>query len=293
MLDAKKLLDMLVNAQGAGGGQGAAAGGGLGGIAGAIGSILGQATQGVKDAARDVDARTGASGKLDNAVRGMSGGQGAGDLLGRVKDLAGQNQLATGAVIGGLAGLLLGTKGGRGIAADAAKLGGLALIGGLAYKAFQNHQAGKPLLDGMTGSGAGVEAPPQGSGYEPAAHSNQDTLWLVRAMIAAAAADGVIDARERAAILGNMRTIGLDPETADYLEAEIANPAGAADLVAAAEGSTEMATQVYTAARIAIDVDTSAERRFLDELASGLKLDRSLVSHIEAAVAKVKSGAGA
>ncbi len=102
----------------------------------------------MKEGAQAVDQRTGLSGKADSAVRSATGGQGIGDLVNRAKDMMGKNQLATGAALGGLAGLLLGTRTGRGIAGGAAKMGALALIGGLAYKAYQNYSSGKPLLGG-------------------------------------------------------------------------------------------------------------------------------------------------
>ena len=50
--------------------------------------------------------------------------------------------------MGGLGGLVLGTKAGRAMAGSAIKLGALALIGGLAYQAIQNYQQGKPALTG-------------------------------------------------------------------------------------------------------------------------------------------------
>ena len=73
-------------------------------------------------------------------------------------------------------------------------MGGLALIGGLAYKAYQNHQAGKPLLDLQTQE---VLPAPPGSGFEPEAASEATALVFIRAMIAAAAGDGAIDDEER------------------------------------------------------------------------------------------------
>ena len=43
------------------------------------------------------------------------------------------------------------------------------------------------------------------------------------------------------------------------------------------------AMQVYTAARLAVVPDQPDEKRFLARLAEGLKLEPSLVSHIDAA----------
>jgi uncharacterized membrane protein YebE (DUF533 family) len=50
-----------------------------------------------------------------------------------------------------------------------------------------------------------------------------------------------------------------------------------------------MAAQIYTAARLVVDVDTAEEKRFLAELARYLQLDDELVSHIEAAAANMPS----
>src|SRR5262245_42035068 len=49
--------------------------------------------------------------------------------------------LAGGAAAGGLVSILLGSKGGRKIAGNALKLGGAAVLAGLAYRAWQNHHA--------------------------------------------------------------------------------------------------------------------------------------------------------
>ena len=51
--------------------------------------------------------------------------------------------MASGALAGGLATILLGSKMGREFAGDAVKLGGMAVIGGLAYKAYQDWQASR------------------------------------------------------------------------------------------------------------------------------------------------------
>ena len=48
-----------------------------------------------------------------------------------------------GAAVGGLAGLLLGSKQGRELGGSALQMGGLAVLGGLAYKAWQNWEQQK------------------------------------------------------------------------------------------------------------------------------------------------------
>lgn len=298
MFDSKKLLDALMGAQsGAGsitdtlgklagevqqgiqsGQAGKPASGG--GFASVIGQVLGQAASGVQDAARDVEARTGVAQKAEDKLKQATGGQGAGDLWAKAREIAGQNQLATGAALGGLAAILLGTGAGRGVAAGAAQLGGLAMIGGLAYKAFQNYQAGKPLI-----STGGVEAAPEDSPFGQTSDTAQDqatALLLVRAMIAAASADGVVDNAERSRIVGGLQQAGLDVDAAKFLDTEFAHPATVQSLVAGAT-TPAIATQVYTAARLAVDPDHPAEQRFLAQLSSGLKLDAKLVANIDAA----------
>jgi uncharacterized membrane protein YebE (DUF533 family) len=184
-------------------------------------------------------------------------------------------------MLGGLAGLLLGTGTGRDIAVTTAKLGGLAVIGGLAYKAFQNYQAGKPLVD----LGGSVEPAPAESPFGETADAEQDrrtAMLIIRAMIAAASADGVVDNVERSSIVGGLEKAGLDVTAAKFLDQEFANPATVEALVAGAT-TPAIATQVYTAARIAVDPDQPAEQRFLERLAAGLKVEPALVSQIDAA----------
>lgn len=282
MFDAKKLLDLLVQS-----GSGAAPGGqNLGSVLGQVGSVVGsvlnQASAGVKQGASELDARTDASGKFGEMVAGATG-KSPTDFLAQAKDLAGKNQLATGAALGGLAAILLGTGTGRAITGTAARLGGMALIGGLAYKALQNYQAGKPLLDlqGAAGALTGTNALPA------PANEQQHALRLVRAMIAAASADGIVDDKERAAIAGNLKASGLDEEASRFIAQEFANPADISTLVAGI-ASPDEAAQVYAAARLAIDPDTREEQDFLAALAAALQLEPGLIAHIDAAANSAK-----
>ncbi|HEV2511814.1 tellurite resistance TerB family protein [Bosea sp. (in: a-proteobacteria)] len=294
MFNAKSLLDALVNAGSQAGAQGGQAGGlggvlgnlaqqagGAGGLAGMAGQIFGQASQGVQDAARNTGLQQGAT----DIVGQLSGGKTPEQLIEQAKGMLGGNQLAAGAVLGGLGALIFGTSAGRSIAGSAAKLGGLALVGGLAYKAYQNYQAGKPLL----GADQQPALPaPAGSGFEPEAAKNEHAQLFIRAMIAAAAADGKIDATERTAILGGLREAGLDAEANEWLANEMANPASVDALVEGAE-TPELAAQIYTAARIAINPDTPAEKDFLAGLAGSLGLDAELVANIDAAASAAKA----
>ncbi len=298
MFNAKSLLDALVSAgtqAGKPGGQGQTGtlgsilgglaeqvqrGGGIGGLAGMAGQILTQATQGVGDAAR----QTGVQQKAGDALGQVTGGRSAQDVLAQAKAMFDKNPAMATAVLGGLGALVFGSSAGRAVVGSAARLGGMALIGGLAYKAYQNYQSGKPMLD--TGS-AEVLPAPSGTGFEPEAASQATALVFIQAMIAAAAADGEIDAHERTAILGGLREAGFDQEANEWLAQEMANPASVETLVEGAE-SPELAAQIYTAARIAINPDTPKEKDFLAGLAASLGLDAALVANIDTAASAAK-----
>jgi uncharacterized membrane protein YebE (DUF533 family) len=265
------LADMLSRVAQGGAGQGASQGGG--GLVETLTGVLGQATQGVRDASND----SGLTGAARGAVTRVSG-QTPEDIVSRVTSIVSQNQLATGAVLGGLGGLLLGTKTGRELAGDAVQLGAAALIGGLAYKAYQNYKSGQPMI----AIGGPVPAAPAGTGFEPQAMSNDTAVRLIRAMIAAASADGRIDARESEKILSAFRQSGADKEADAFLTREIQSPATAAILAEGVSSETE-AIEVYTAARIAIDPDHPAEQTFLADLAARLGIAPALAAQIDTA----------
>jgi len=256
---------------------------GRGGLLDALGELLGQAAAGVREGGGRLDEATGASRYSRQAIEKMTGKTTA-ELLAELKALAADNRLGAGVALGGLGALLLGTQAGRSLAATAAKLGGLALIGGLAYKAYQNYQAGRPVPSGARPGDRQQQlaAAPQGSGFEAGALSNDGASLLIRTMIAAAAADGRIDASERQRILGNLRQAGSPTQAQRFLMQEVQRPASPSDL-AREVSSPEQAVQVYTAARIAIDLDGEEEHAFLTALAAQLGIDSNLAQHIDAA----------
>ncbi|MGW8206306.1 MAG: tellurite resistance TerB family protein, partial [Hyphomicrobiaceae bacterium] len=131
---------------------------------------------------------------------------------------------------------------------------------------------------------SGMESPeaPSGSGFEPAAITNQQAALYIRAMIGAAAADGRISSDEQQKILGSLNQVGLDSGAEEFLASELNNPSSAATL-ADAVGNEHEAVQVYTAARFAIDPDTRGEQAFLYELAQRLRIPDELRAHIDAA----------
>ncbi|MBN8913869.1 MAG: DUF533 domain-containing protein, partial [Rhizobiales bacterium] len=124
------------------------------------------------------------------------------DLLEQAKSFLGSRagSFAGGAAAGTLATLLLGSKDGRELAGDALKLGAAAALGGLAYKAYTNYKEGKPLVG--TRAAEFLSAARTGATVPGAPPANDHALLLLRAMIASALSDGLIDADERQRIVG-------------------------------------------------------------------------------------------
>lgn len=169
----------------------------------------------------------------------------------------------------GLSGLMGGMSTGT-----KAKIG-VGLLG-LAYAAYEHY---KQPANPVASSSVGTPPPPpttlQNSPPPPPMNapsvSNENALHLIRAMITAADADGLIDAQERESILARAREAGFDAESLNALEVEITAPMSLKQLVV--RTPEHLRDETYAAALIAITADSSEERSFLDQLAAGLKLE--------------------
>ncbi len=200
--------------------------------------------------------------------------------------LSGLSGLGGGALAGGLAALLVGTKTGRKVGKKALTYGGSALVGGLAYKAWRDWQAGKqasPSRDVETSLDALQPAPADSAFVPDPGQENSFNRSLVRAMIGAANADGKIDAAEQRQIFNAVNELGLDNDEKAFVMDELASPAGV-DAVAAGATCPETAAELYAASLIAIDPSGNAERAYLAQLGERLGLEPGLVAHLHANV---------
>ncbi|MDO8881643.1 MAG: DUF533 domain-containing protein [Pseudotabrizicola sp.] len=224
-------------------------------------------------------------GQVNQVTGGKIGAQGADGLGQKAKEMwGGQSALGKGAIAGGLMGILM-TKGGRKILGTGAKVGGAALIGGLAYQAFQDWQAGKAI----TAEPGPLTLPqPQGTAFLPTdpAQANDLSARLLQAMVAAAKADGHVTADERARIDGQLSALGLEAEASALIAAELDAPLDPGRIAALARNEAE-AAEIYAASLLAVDSDGAAEKGYLAMLAARLKLDPGLVAHLHAKVALV------
>lgn len=207
---------------------------------------------------------------------------GAGDLVQQATNAL--SGFGGGTLTGGLAGLLLGSKGGRKLAGSALTYGGLAVAGALAYRAYQNYQSGKSASPAVSTS-VPLLPPPADTPFNPASEADQQALGrnLLRAMISAAKADGHIDATEQANIFAKMDRLNVSAEDKIFVMDELRKPLDV-DAVASAARTPEEAAELYTVSLLAIDIDNPSERGYLALLAARLKLDEKLVAHLHATV---------
>ena len=210
---------------------------------------------------------SGATGKASagkGALGGLLGGSAGG--LGGLLSGAGGGALAAGAM-----GLLLGNKKARKFGGKAVVYGGLAALGVIAYKAYGNWQAQQ---------GTAPQREPQTIDRLPAQQVEQHSQAILKALVAAAKADGHVDERERTLIEGEFTRLDNDQALQHWLHTELNKPLDPAD-VARAASTPEMAAEMYIASVMLVDEENFMEKSYLDELARQLKLEPGLKRELE------------
>ncbi|KRA76983.1 hypothetical protein ASD78_05055 [Lysobacter sp. Root667] len=184
-----------------------------------------------------------------------------------------------GALAGGALGLLLGNKKMRKMGGKLALYGGVAAVGVLAYKAYGEYRKQQD----------GSAAEPQTVDRLPPPQAELHSQAILKALVAAAKADGHIDQREREVIEGEFTRIDNDPALRQWLHAELEKPLDPAE-VARAASTPEMASEMYLASLLAADEQSFMERAYLDELARQLKIDDALKARLEAQLQGAREG---
>lgn len=200
--------------------------------------------------------------------------------------------VAGGVAAGGLLGLLLGSKKARKsvgkVAGGVVGYGGAAVLGALAYRAYQNWQSGQNAPQNAAPAAPPTESLPAESKFLPAAapagNGRPFELAMVMAMIAAANADGHIGPDEQKLIFERVGELPLDAEDKAFVFDALAKPPSLQDIASLA-GGPEQAAELYLVSRLAIDPDHPMEQAYLEALASRLSLPRELVDHLESQVA--------
>lgn len=203
--------------------------------------------------------------------------------------------LAGGAAAGGLMALLLGSKQARKLGGKALTYGGLAVVGGLAYKAWRDYNAAKGA-GGAPATGpvdlARLPAPPAGGAFDLEAQTDalgEDMrLAVIRAMISAAKADGHIDAVENAAIQQQITNLNLAADEKAFLFDQLNAPSDPIAIARLARGE-EQGAELYLASALAVDADTPEEKRYLERLGDALRLPDALRAELDRHAQAAKS----
>lgn len=175
--------------------------------------------------------------------------------------------LGTGALGGGLVGMLMGSKKsrklGKKVGKNALKIGGAAALGVLAYKVYNNYQSS--------------EKPEQQQFNENDPIHNE---LILKAMIAAAKADGHVDSEEMNKIQSTLEQAGAEAQLQSLIHSELSKPLDPSEIASLAQ-TPQQASEIYLASLIIVDEENFMEKAYLGELAKQLKLDNEIVYQLE------------
>ncbi|MDD0968272.1 MULTISPECIES: tellurite resistance TerB family protein [Pseudomonas] len=214
---------------------------------------------------------------------GASAGGGLGGLGGLLGGLLGGGGTSGGGSpaggLGGLGGLLGGLLGGGGaLGGTQSRSGGtnyaaLASLGMMAFQAYQAWQRSQ--------ASAAPQQTPQTADLLSGPQVEEHSHAVLRALIAAAKADGRIDESEKHLISSEIGKHTDDPNLQQWLDDEVAKPLDPTEVAQAAQNDPAMAAEMYLASVMLVDDQQDAERNYLDELAAALQIDPELQVHLE------------
>lgn len=211
------------------------------------------------------------------------------------------SSLLGGGIAGGIAGSVMSSKSAKKTGKKALKIGALAAVGGIAWKAYKSYseqQANDRAFN--RGKYQDYASNQQSQQAREASHfayqdqslkepqfaavvgetNTEGQLLLLRAMVAAAHADGHIDQTERMKIFDNVDAMDLSTEDKSSLFDEMRSPLSIQELVDIVPCS-EAAAEVYAISALAIDLSEDRSRLYLDQLARMLCIPSQLQHALE------------
>ena len=206
--------------------------------------------------------------------------------------------LTSSGVLGGLAGgavsgALMSNKKVRKNAGTLLKVGGMAALGTMAWKAYQGYQSNQSPNGAAAGAPAGsagaIRNDPGWEGLSeqrfaleptPQDQTGSPSVLLLQSMIAAACADGHLDTGERSRIMSRVEQLELQPDEKALVFDALQSPPSLTALCEQID-SPELATEVYLSSLLAVDRTRTDARLYLDALAFRLGLPQGLVQQLE------------
>ncbi|WP_233235052.1 tellurite resistance TerB family protein [Bordetella sp. LUAb4] len=210
-----------------------------------------------------------------------------------------------GALTGGVLGLLLGNKKFRKMGGKVAAYGGMAAIGAVAYRAYQDwqnqprnqpsqthpqqpapqiprqaHAAANRVNAPACPAAAALPITPQAYAQLPAPEIENDSRNVLAAMITAAKADGHIGPQEQQLLDAEFKKLQGSEQDQQWIAGLLAGPADPAAIAKLAT-TAEQGAEIYLASLLITDADSFMERAYLDELARQLGLPPDLKQHLE------------
>jgi uncharacterized membrane protein YebE (DUF533 family) len=183
-----------------------------------------------------------------------------------------RGQPMTGGIAGALGGIVDSLTGGQ----MASRKGEPGL--GDRIRSYFDPASAEPARPAEDGRAAEPAPPP-----EAAEIDDGRALLLIRAMIAAANADGRISPEERRRIVARLDEGGADAEDHRLIERELANPKPLDPLLAEVKDH-DTAQQFYAASRAAMDGESATQTSYLDYLRNRLGLPPEETAEIDQAM---------
>ena len=159
----------------------------------------------------------------------------------------------------------------------------MAMLAGLAFQAFKNmnrQPAGMQAAMGSNEIPLGLRAPVNDVEEQ---ELEQTATLVLKGMINAAKADGQIGKEEIQKIIGRIKGGDGDDEMQQLILEEMKRPLDLDALVKEIPNEA-VAAQVYAASLFAIEVDTPAEREYLEQFVQRTGLDAGVAQQLQSAV---------
>ena len=188
-----------------------------------------------------------------------------------------------GGVAGGALTSALLSKQGRKHLGSIAKLGGVAALGGLAWKAYssynQNNQASSHAQPASQSNDWHDLKPDEFKPDTATTYASERNLLLIRAMIAAAYADGTLDDEERQRIFTQLGKMDLPPAEQTKVVSELQHPRTLREIASRVDDN-ETAIEVYLISLMTIDRSCTQGASYLNAMGFILELPPALVQQL-------------